>query len=133
MDPVVHFELPYEDSKRAAKFYAEAFGWQPTEMGPEMGGYVTVNTSETDEKTHRPTEPGHINGGLFKRTKQDQVPGVTIAVKDIQAAMKKVEQAGGKIVGGMQNPGQPDDIPGVGLYISCIDTEGNRVSMLQPK
>jgi len=30
------------------------------------------------------------------------------------------------------NPGEPDDIPGVGLYCAFIDTEGNRLSMLQP-
>jgi predicted enzyme related to lactoylglutathione lyase len=40
--------------------------------------------------------------------------------------MKNVEEAGGKVLG------EPLDIPGVGLYVSFIDTEGNRVSMLQP-
>ena len=40
---------------------------------------------------------------------------------------KKVAAAGGKILG------EPWDIPGVGLYVSFLDTEGNRVSMLQPK
>jgi predicted enzyme related to lactoylglutathione lyase len=40
--------------------------------------------------------------------------------------MKKVEKAGGKVLG------EPWDIPGVGLYVAFIDTEGNRVSMLQP-
>lgn len=28
--------------------------------------------------------------------------------------------------------GEPMDIPGVGQYVSFTDTEGNRVSMLQP-
>jgi predicted enzyme related to lactoylglutathione lyase len=28
--------------------------------------------------------------------------------------------------------GEPMEIPGVGHYVSFIDTEGNRVSMLQP-
>jgi len=45
--------------------------------------------------------------------------------------MKRVEEAGGKVLVG-QKPGEPDDIPGVGLYASFIDTEGNRVGMLQP-
>ncbi len=39
---------------------------------------------------------------------------------------KKVEKAGGKVLR------EPWDIPGVGLYVSFFDTEGNRVSMLQP-
>lgn len=45
--------------------------------------------------------------------------------------MKKVEEAGGKVLEG-QIPGKPDNILGVGLYASFIDTEGNRVSMLEP-
>ncbi|MFZ3384684.1 MAG: hypothetical protein WA144_12230 [Candidatus Methanoperedens sp.] len=53
------------------------------------------------------------------------------AVDDIKEAMKKVKEAGGKVLGG-QVPGKPDDIPGVGLYVSFIDTEGNRAGMLQP-
>jgi len=54
-----------------------------------------------------------------------------IAVPDIEAAMKKVAETGGKIIGG-QKAGEPDDIPGIGLYISFYDSEGNRVGMLQP-
>jgi hypothetical protein len=28
MDPVVHFEMPYDNRERMAKFYESAFGWQ---------------------------------------------------------------------------------------------------------
>ncbi len=42
MDPVVHFEMPAEDTKRMADFYASAFGWQPRFFGEDMGNYVTV-------------------------------------------------------------------------------------------
>ena len=132
MSPVVHFEMPYEDGKRMADFYAKAFGWQAQMLGQEMGNYVVVSTGETDEKTRMLKQPGMINGGFFKRTKDLQFPSVVINVEDIHAAMKEVEAAGGKVLGG-QKPGEPDDIPGVGLYVSFIDTEGNRVGMLQPK
>ena len=37
-----------------------------------------------------------------------------------------VEKSGGKVLG------EPVDIPGVGLYVSFFDTEGNRVGMIQP-
>ena len=37
MDPVVHFEMPADDQKRAGEFYSKAFGWQPQQLGPEMG------------------------------------------------------------------------------------------------
>ena len=40
--------------------------------------------------------------------------------------MKQVIAAGGKVLG------EPMEIPGVGQYVSIIDTEGNRISMLQP-
>ncbi len=131
MNPVVHFEMPAEDRKRMADFYSKVFGWQTKMMGPEMGEYVVVTTTETDEKSGRPTTPGAINGGFFKKTKDTQYPSVVIAVDDVRAAMKSVEAAGGKALGG-QTPGQPDDIPGVGLYSAIIDTEGNRVGLLQP-
>ncbi len=28
INPVVHFEMPAEDSKRMADFYSKVFGWQ---------------------------------------------------------------------------------------------------------
>ncbi len=55
-----------------------------------------------------------------------QYPSVVIAVDDIRGSRKKVEEAGGKVLG------EPMEIPGVGLYVSFFDSEGNRVSMLQP-
>lgn len=72
-----------------------------------------------------------INGGFFEKTKDNNSTSLVIAVDDIQQAMKDVEAAGGKVLGGM-NPGEPDDIPGVGKYCMIIDTEGNKVGMLQP-
>ena len=59
------------------------------------------------------------------------MPSVVIAVDDIRVAMEQVAEAGGRVLGG-QKPGQPDDSPGIGLYAAIIDTEGNRVGMLQP-
>lgn len=131
MNPVVHFEMPAGDEKRMADFYTQVFGWQTKQLGPEMGEYVLVTTAETDDKGML-KEPGRINGGFFQKTKPDQYSRITIAVDDIREAMKKVEAAGGKVLGGVQKPGEPDDIPGVGLYATFIDTEGNHVSMLQP-
>ncbi len=130
MDSVVHFEMPYEDKDRAASFYEKAFGWKAQKLGAEMGEYVVVHTAETDEN-NMVKKPGAINGGLFKRSKPEQVPSVVVSVDDIRAAMKRVEEAGGKVLGG-QTPGEPDEIPGIGLYASIIDSEGNQIGMLQP-
>ena len=127
MHPVVHFEMPAEDRKRMADFYSNVFGWQTRLLGEEMGNYVTATTTETDENG-RPKTPGTINGGFYPK-KEDlpaQYPSIVIAVDDIKESMKKVTEAGGNILG------EPMAIPGIGSYVSFFDTEGNRVSMLQP-
>jgi predicted enzyme related to lactoylglutathione lyase len=127
MDPVVHFELPYEDKNRMAGFYSKTFGWKPQMLGPEMGEYVVVTTGEADERG-RPKNPGNINGGLHKKPADPlgQHPSVVIAVADIQEALTKIKAGGGKVLG------EPMDIPGVGLYAGFLDPEGNRLSVLQP-
>jgi predicted enzyme related to lactoylglutathione lyase len=137
MSPVVHFEMGYNDKDRMVKFYETVFGWKAQQMGEDMGGYVVAQTTDTDENGMVQT-PGNINGGFYAKTDNpsSQAPSVVIAVDDIKAAMEEVMQAGGKINGSMNEKGEhtmePMMIPGVGLWMSINDTEGNRVSMLQP-
>lgn len=126
MNPVVHFELPYENRERAAKFYESAFGWQTQFLGEEMGNYVLVTTAVTDVAPGTPA--GAINGGLYPK-KPDwlaQYPSIVIGVEDLGESMKKVALAGGRVLG------EPMTIPGIGDYVSFLDSEGNRNSMLQP-
>ena len=134
MNPVVHFEMPGADMGRMKKFYENAFGWQMNQLGKDMGEYVVVNTAETDNN-RMIKKPGAINGGFYKKTDKSmsQYPSIVISVDDINEAAKKVKDAGGKVIGGQKGDGTPDEIPGIGLYSSIIDTEGNRISMLQPK
>ena len=96
-------------------------------MAKAWGNYVIAMTTETGE-AGRPTKPGTINGGFFQKHPDwpAQYPSVVIAVADAAESMKKVSAAGGKVLG------EPMDIPGVGKYVSFMDTEGNRVSLLQP-
>jgi predicted enzyme related to lactoylglutathione lyase len=126
MDPVVHFEMPYDDGKRMAAFYEKAFGWQTRTLGEEMGGYVLATTTEMTKTG--PKKRGQINGGFYPK-KPDwpaQYPSIVIAVDDVKRSMGRVVTAGGKVLG------EPMEIRGVGQYVSFIDTEGNRMSMLQP-
>ena len=127
MNSVVHFEMPAEDRKRMSDFYTKVFGWKTQQLGEEMGNYVLAMTTESDENG-RPKKPGAINGGFFQKTddKPAQYPSVVIAVDDVKKHAKDVEKEGGKVLG------EPMDIPGVGLYVSFLDTEGNRVGMIQP-
>jgi predicted enzyme related to lactoylglutathione lyase len=126
MNPVVHFEMPYRDRERAAKFYSSAFGWKTEMLGPEMGNYLLVTTALDDAKPC--AAAGAINGGLFpfKPDWPAQYPSVVIGVENIGSAMKRVKKAGGEVLG------EPMEIPGIGQYVSFMDTEGNRNSMMQP-
>ncbi|MDB5798748.1 MAG: glyoxalase [Paucimonas sp.] len=127
MNPVVHFELPYEERERIAQFYRNAFNWQTQMLGPEMGNYVLATTTETGPAG--PLKPGAINGGFYGKSAQmpeAQHPSVVIGVDDIRAAMEKVRSAGGEVLG------EPMEIPGVGHYVAFYDSERNRLSMLQP-
>jgi predicted enzyme related to lactoylglutathione lyase len=127
MNPVVHFEMPYSDKVRMSRFYESAFGWITRDLGEEMNGYVLATTTESDDNTC-PKMPGMINGGFFpmKPDWPAQHPSLVIAVDHIEEAMEKIRAAGGDVLG------EPMVIPGVGSYVSFVDTEGNRVSILQP-
>jgi uncharacterized protein len=127
MNPVVHFEMPYKDPKKVSEFYSKAFGWEMKLMDAQYGDYVLATTTESDEKG--PKNPGAINGGFFKldeENKPDQYPSVVIEIEDINAAIDKIKESGGEVLG------EPWDIPGVGVYVSFHDSEGNRVGLMQP-
>lgn len=126
MDPVVHFELPYTDARRVSAFYEAAFGWQTQILGEQMGGYILATTAVTDAR--KGAQAGAINGGFFKKNAhmEDAQPAIVIAVQNIRSSIRKVGDAGGKVLG------EPMPIPGVGFYVAFVDTEGNRCSMLEP-
>lgn len=127
MDPVTHFEMPYEDAKRLSAFYKSAFGWKMKDTGEQMGHYILASTTETGPEGGSKT-PGAINGGFFPKKPEwpAQYPSVVIEVGNIKKAIQKIAKAGGKVLG------EPMEIPGVGWYVSFLDSEGNRASMMQP-
>ena len=126
MNPVVHFEMPADDSERMSSFYNKVFGWHTNDLGEEMGNYVLVATSEMDE-AGRPKGAGMINGGFYlRREGSPSYPTFVIGVEDIQETIVKIKDAGGKVLE------EPINIPGFGLYLSFIDTENNRISIMQP-
>jgi hypothetical protein len=120
--------MSYQNRERAAAFYSAAFGWQTEMLGAEMGHYLLLTTATADAKPGAPA--GAIGGGMFARSadmpEHMQKPSVVIGVPDVLAAMARVRAAGGQVLG------EPMTIPGVGEYVPFIDTEGNRLSMLQP-
>lgn len=125
-NPVVHFELPYTDAKRVSDFYAQVFGWGMNMTGEDMGNYILAQTTDTDENRMVKT-PGTINGGLFPISEQTgKYPLITIQVDNLTESMELVKKSGGTVLM------EPQDIPGIGTYVAILDSEGNRVSLLQP-
>jgi predicted enzyme related to lactoylglutathione lyase len=120
---IVHFEVEATDRERAKRFYSQAFGWQMQQMGQDMGEYVVVTTGD-------PKEPGGINGGIFASppgsSKELNAYSCVVGVENIDQSMDKVKAAGGQLLG------EKMDIPTVGTFVRCKDTEGNIFTMLQP-
>lgn len=105
---VVHFEMPSYDKVRVSKFYSQAFGWEMQQLGKEFGDYIVAMTARSGKD--EPLEKGVINGGFFDYEDKPgrNAPHLVIQVENIEEAMKKVEDAGGKI------KGKPQEIPIVG-------------------
>lgn len=119
---VVHFEIEAQDKERAKKFYSKVFEWKMEQMGKDYSDYIVVTTGDIKE-------PGGINGGIYqgKDNKEVNAYRCVVGVDDIIKAVKDIKAAGGKVFNE-----KPDNIPNVGLYVSCEDTEGNRFTLLQP-
>ena len=124
-DSVVHFDMPARNRERMAKFYESAFGWKMEQLGADMGNYLLATTSPVDKKgMHK--KKGAINGGFYQKGKDGQAPHLVVAIKNITSQINVVRKAGGKVMG------KPMEIPGVGQFVMCKDSEGNRIGMLQP-
>lgn len=125
MDPIVHFEIPFDDVARAKKFYSSIFGWNLQDWPmPDGSTYVGVHTTPIDEKTRMPLKPGAINGGMTKRTKNVPAPVFAVHVKSIDDTAKKMEAEGGKVM-------MPKTDLGMGFYAYVKDCEGNVIGLWQ--
>jgi len=116
MPRVVHFELQADDPERASGFYTAVFGWDIKKWKGPMD-YWLVTTGPKDG-------PG-IDGAIMRRMSPGGSTINTIAVEDLDAAVRKLTKAGGKVIT------QKQTIPGVGLFCYCADTEGNTIGLLQ--
>lgn len=116
MPRVVHFEIPTENPEKTIAFYEKAFGWQIKKWdGPQ--DYWLVCTGGENEMG--------INGAIMRKTDAYGVRN-TIGVEDIDEALRKVEEAGGKII----LPSSP--VEGVGDWALCEDPDGNFFGLIKP-
>jgi hypothetical protein len=119
---VVHFEIPADDVSRAQEFYRSAFDWEINSM-PEME-YAILGTTPTNDQG-MPAEPGAINGGMFQRQDDLPTPMITIAVDDIDQALKTIGSLGGSTVRAKE------PVADMGFAAYFKDTEGNLLGLWQ--
>jgi predicted enzyme related to lactoylglutathione lyase len=108
MSKIAWFELPAQDTRRAQEFYGRLFGWQFEDF-------------EGPAEYHMASEAG---GAIFPAN-GERGPVAYFGVDDVDAARERVRELGGTAE-------ERQEIPGVGLYAHCIDTEGNPFSLYQP-
>jgi uncharacterized protein len=116
MNRVIHFEISAENPERAVSFYKQVFDWDIQKWAGPMD-YWLVGTGDKKETG--------INGAIKHRVKANQGTVNSVHVASIDAALKKIVQAGGKIVM------EKTPIPGLGFHAYCEDTEGNLFGLLE--
>ena len=124
---VIHFEIQADDIPRVEKFYEKVLGWKFEQM-------MTADPAKKDSmdwweiKTGEDGTPG-INGGLYRRPEKSMEKiytyDCTILVEDIDQVAKAVQENGGKITM------EKSELPEVGWFVSCLDTEGNKFALMQ--
>lgn len=118
MPRVIHFEINADNPKRAVDFYSKVFGWKIHSWQGPME-YWLIETGEPDQ-------PG-IDGAITKRQHPQLTTINTISVPSIDEYMQKVVNHGGMIATPKSN------IPGIGQFCYCHDSEGNTFGILQPE
>ena len=111
-------ELMTRDVKAAGKFYSELIGWEVADSGMPGMDYSMFKAG------------GKEAGGMMVMPGEvpDQVPShwmAYIAVDDVDGLVGKIPGLGGTILHG------PQDIPGVGRFITVQDPAGATVGMIQ--
>ena len=121
---VVHFEIPADDPDKLADFYRDLFGWQIDKMSMQGGDYWITRTVATDDQG-MPTEPGAINGGIFKRPAPEVRPLNYVNVESVSDYVEKAK-ALGAVVMMARTP-----IPGMGYFAQLVDPQGNALGLFQ--
>lgn len=103
---IVWFELPAEDTTRAQAFYGQLFGWS---FQPFAG-----------QDYHMSYDAG---GAIYGAPGQQGLMAY-FGVDDIDAAIARVRDLGGEA-------GEQQEIPDVGSYAHCKDSEGNAFGLYQ--
>ena len=109
---LIHFEIPAGDTRRATEFYGSLFGW----------GYQTWDGPMEYHLTEAGGGPG---GAVYPRDVDDAASGIRIwfDTDDLDADIAKVRELGGEAT-------DREQIPGIGWFSLCKDTEGNAFGLM---
>jgi predicted enzyme related to lactoylglutathione lyase len=107
-NPLVHVEINVKDAQKAAKWYADVFGWQTSYDANLNYGQFSTGDQQVGGGFNPPRE-GNFMPGSVPYIGTDDIPGM----------LKKVEAAGGKVLM------QEERIPGMGTFGLCMDPDGN--------
>lgn len=104
----VQVEYTVGDTKRAAQFYGDLFGWQ----FEDFGGPTEYLMASAGEETGVAVQPGGTGVRVY------------FDVDDIGAARDRVGELGGSADDAMP-------VPSMGWFARCTDTEGNPFGLWQ--
>lgn len=120
-NPVVYFEIPVTDTKRATAFYKAVFGFSFEEQVIDSNQMALFPFTDGG----RGISGALAKGSIYKPTNDGVV--IYFATADIDKTLAAVTAAGGKIL-------YPKTANGdLGLVAEFEDSEGNRIALHQAK
>jgi len=116
--PVVHFEINSGAAQELQDFYSEAFAWRIDRS--EFDGYGDVATEGVCPGSG---DPG-IDGGIGSSEDGDDFVTFYIQVPNVEEALRRVEQLGGKTIA-------PPIQAGRVVLALFSDPRGNRIGLVR--
>ena len=113
-------ELMTWNAKKSKDFYKKTLGWTFEDQKMPDGTYTMIKSN------------GQMVGGMFQMTKGPMFDGMPehwftyVAVDDVDKRLKKVKEAGGKVMR------EPWDVPGVGRIAIVQDAGGAMQGWMVP-
>ena len=110
---IVHFEINTTDPQRAKKFYSSVFGWKYKDSEIPGVEYYVIDGATPGGAINPQTDPS-----------KTKAPTLYFGTDNIDATLKKIRDAGGKVE-------EKQPIPGQGWFAACADPEGTQFSLFQ--
>ena len=104
--PVVHFEVIGQDGEKLRSYYGELFGWQIDASNPMNYGTVPREGNTTEDGTG-------IGGGVAGYEGMEGHVTFYVQVPDVEAALTKAEELGGKRLMGPDEVREPGSRSGI--------------------